>query len=218
MYKKKLSSKKIHQQSTFEERLLFPSFNEMYYMAAFSTVIVLTIFNPGYLKYLWDFIAEDIRGLIFPVGAAGLAYFMVKKHRFSTEAKMWICMLYYGFFALIAFASLENRPTQTVYGLLEYINEMLIRLLLILAVIRGVITFIVFRFRWERAQKYITANFKDEQYRPRGFIAVTLLALIFMYILSGYYDNDAQLALYTYIYSLGVMRIVDNFSFRLLRH
>lgn len=187
-------------------------------MAAFAAVIALIVFNPEYLQFLKELITEDIRGMFYPALALVLAYFMVKKHNFSTEVKMWICMLYYGFFAIIAFNALDNKSPQIAYGLLGYVNELLTWFLLLVAVIRGLVTFIVFRFRWKSAEDYITACFKDDQYRPRGFIAVTFLALVFMYVLSGYYDNNAQLALYTYIYSLGTMRVLDNLSFRLLRH
>lgn len=212
MSKKEIRSRENNYESIFNvAKILFPSFTELQYMAALAMVILLPLFHRELVTVFMNEILDDFMLLFYPVVAVGIAIVMFTKTKFKLLGKIWICLMYYGLFALLAFLASKSLSTINVNDktLFETINLLLSRLILIIVVARGVITFLSFRFGGDKVQAYVTQNFKDDQYHPRSFIIVFLLTFVFMYILQFYYTDPVPVAFLTLSYTIGIFRLIE---------
>lgn len=189
--------------------LLFSSLTELQYVTALTVVVMLGVLDRPLVSVFVFAIRTDLRILLFPIAALYLVFVMFKKDQLSDNAKLWACLLYYGFFAALALVALHAQhyvaSKETIS--FEAVNYWLTKGLLVLALARGIVCMAIFRIDNSKLDSLVTQNFRNTQYHPGIFIYAAAVTAGTMVLLRHVYSDPAALAILSFTYANAVLMI-----------
>lgn len=199
--------------------IILPTLDEMKYFTALALLLALSMLDTSLLAALRQEISDDIRVIVLPIMAIYITYVMFTRKKLSEDLKLWACLFYYGFFALLAGAALEsqgNAPKQLLS--FEALNYWITCTVLIVSITRGIFTLIIFRLNDPKYNRLVTQNFHDTQYRPFAFILMAITAAACVALLDHFYDNPPTILALGFTYAGAVLTIGHSVFRRKLEH
>lgn len=199
---KESSTTKVYRLLLKISDFFFGSFTELQYTLVLATLVGLSILDTSFLSFFYLWLRTNLAAWIVMISLVVLTIAVIKKRTLSDNAKIGACMLYYGFFAAIACIALQQQNSLIDPATsFEQINIWLTKLVALLSLGRGLITFLIFRLDFEKLNLIVTQNFRDIQYRPIVLLAASSLAIMMVYILQQFYVDLAVIALLAFTYT-----------------
>lgn len=181
--------------------IFFPTFSELTFATMVFVMLALYILDPAVTEVAAMAVAEDGRNIVFPIAILVLLVLMFKKQRLSDSKKLLACAIYYGFFALMAYSSLEHQTVVINPSLFELANTWFTRVLLVLAIARGLISLIILRWDDPKYNVLVIQNYSDRQFRALGFLAAAVVSIGFVLILRQHYEHPVTVAVLAISYA-----------------
>ena len=102
---------------------------------------------------------------------------------------------------MMAYFSLQYQTAVSDPTLFELINTWLTRVLLVLAIARGLIALLILRLDDPKYNPLVIQNYSDRQYRGSGFLIAAIISVIFVLILRQHYEHAATIAVLAISYA-----------------
>lgn len=188
---------------------IFPTLSELQIGFAYSVGAGLLILHPQVAQGVWKFIVEmgttDIRGPLFLLLISSILFFplyaVLRRDKLSEYAKLSASFLYFGFFAFLALGAWDSVQLVTAEPWsLAWFNLWLIRVLLVWAIARFIITGLFIRIDDFQLNKLITQNFRDTQYRLVAFGLAATIGITSVLVLNYFYHDTVTVASLSFIY------------------
>lgn len=179
----------------------FPTFSELTFATMVFVVAIFLIVDPEVMSIALNAIGDDARNIVFPIAIIVLLVLMFKKQKLSDSKKLLACAIYYGFFAAMAYFSLQYQTSLNDPSSFELVNMWLTRILLVLAMARGIIALIILRLDDPKYNVLVIQNYSDQQYRSLGFLTAAIISVGLVLILRQHYEHAVTVAVLAITYA-----------------
>jgi len=188
---------------------IFPSITELQIGLMYAVGTGLLILHPHILRILWEVYTEagpfDPREILLVLVIGFLLfsplYAILKRGKVSDYAKILATVLYFGFFAFLALGAWDSVQLATAPEFsFAWANLWLIRILLVWAILRFIISTIIMRVDDYELNRLLTQNFSDTQFRLLAFGLTAAVGIGSVLLLNNFYYDTVTVASLAFIY------------------
>lgn len=200
-------------------RLLLPTFNELQILVWVTILLVLPV-NGQIVSFAATGTVLTLEGTELQAVISVTAVLLIiasfikaiySKRLLNSAWKGIASLIFYIGFAFCAYSAFIRLPSNySDLSILDTVNYSLVKVLLLIALVRGGIVAFAYRLKIRSLQQRIEARMKNEQYNTVQLTIAVVVAISAVYLLHFQYSDPATLAVLSYVYANGVIQAIKR--------